>query len=55
MLLTILLKHTKRKELRNTEMLIESGKRKLDNRGELVHLIETVEKFTFSDSNIEIK
>ena len=29
-----------------------SGKRKLDNRGELVHLIETVQNFTFSDSNI---
>jgi len=31
-----------------------SGKRKMDNRGELVHLIETVQHFTFSDSNITL-
>jgi len=31
-----------------------SGKRKLDNRGELVHLIETVQNFTFNSSNITL-
>ena len=36
--------------------ITRSGKRKIDNRGDLVHLIETVEKFNpSSTSNIEIK